>query len=81
MPNSMAGQKPTLISDVIARHAPRLLALPGVVGLGEGQQGDSPCLIVLVACPDGDSPDLPATLDGYPVVVERTGRLQAQNLK
>ena len=72
---------PGLLSDVVARHAPSLLSLPGVVGLGEGQRGDSPCLIVLVACPEGELPDLPATLDGYPVVVERTGRLQAQSLE
>ena len=72
---------PGLLSDVVARHAPSLLSLPGAVGLGEGQRGDSPCLIVLVACPEGELPDLPATLDGYPVVVERTGRLQAQSLE
>ena len=72
---------PGLLNDVVARHAPSLLSLPGVVGLGEGQRGDSPCLIVLVACPEGELPDLPATLDGYPVVVERTGRLQAQSLE
>lgn len=72
---------PGLLSDVVARHAPRLLSLPGVVGLGEGQREGSPCLIVLLACPEGESPDLPATLDGYPVVVERTGRLQAQSLE
>jgi hypothetical protein len=70
---------PALLSDVVTRHAPRLLSLPGVVGLGEGQREDGPCLIVLVACPEGELPDLPATLDGYPVVVERTGRLRAQS--
>lgn len=65
--------------EVIARHAPQLLSLPGVVGFGEGQRGEMPCLIVLVACLDGELPELPATLEGYPVFVERTGRLKAND--
>lgn len=67
------------LGDVIARHAHHFLSLNGVVGFGEGQRGGSPCLIVLVACPDGDLPQLPATLEGYPVCIERTRRLQAQD--
>lgn len=76
-----SGPSSAILSDVIARHAPRLLALPGVIGIGEGQVAHRPCLVLMVNCPDGELPDLPATLEGYPVIVERTGRFQAQGLK
>ena len=74
----VAGPGPGLLSDVIARHAPRLMALPGVVGIGAGQVESRPCLILLVSSLEGALPDLPAMLEGYPLVVERTGRLQSQ---
>lgn len=66
------------LAAVIARHSARVLALPGVVGIGEGADAAGPCVGVLLA---SDDPDLvagiPVTLDGYPVRVRVTGRLTA----
>ena len=65
------------LEEVLRVHTDRLLAVPGVVGVGEGRCNDQPCIKVFVA---RKTPELlkaiPASLDGYPVVVEETGELR-----
>ena len=65
------------LEEVLRAHTDRLLAMPGVVGVGEGRCNDQPCIKVFVA---RRTPDLlkavPASLDGYPVAVEETGELR-----
>jgi hypothetical protein len=65
----------TPIAEVIARHAPDLMKIPGVVGVYEGEtRRHQPCIRIMV---DRRSPErdarLPRTLDGYPVEIEVTG--------
>jgi hypothetical protein len=69
-------------AEVIAAHGDRLLALTGVVGVGEGLDADGrSCIRVLVR--DG-SPAivgrLPASLEGYAVVIDVSGPLRAQRM-
>ncbi len=67
------------IGQVLARHTDSLMAIPGVVGVGEGELHGKPAVQILVA---QDSPDLrrqlPTTLDGYPVQVVQSGVIEAQ---
>jgi hypothetical protein len=53
------------------------MAVPGVVGTAQGLCEGKPCIKVFVA---RTTPDLlkaiPASLEGYPVVVEETGELR-----
>jgi hypothetical protein len=65
-------------SEVIARHAPELMAIPGVVGVYEGAAEDgSPVIGVLVleSHPEA-AKKLPKTLEGYPVRVEKTDEIR-----
>ena len=65
------------LEEVLRIHTDRLLAMPGVVGVGEGRCDSQPCIKVFVA---RKTPDLlkaiPPSLDGYPVAVEETGELR-----
>lgn len=66
------------LSAVLAEQTPGLMAIPGVVGTGEGRgQDDQPVLLVLVA---RDTPELrarlPREVEGYPVVVRVTGEVR-----
>ena len=58
---------------MLAAHRGELLALGGVVGVGEGDDAEEPCVVVLV---DG-AVDLPAEVDGYRVVVRESGPFTA----
>ena len=66
------------IEEVLSQHARDLLAVPGVVGVAQGQCGDRPCLRVYVT---QKTPELehkiPVHLEGYPVVIEETGEIRA----
>lgn len=68
------------IQEAKARHAPRILALPGVVSVGIGRDPEGREVIVVGldrARPDTQS-RLPAELEGYRVRVQVTGPLKAQ---
>lgn len=67
------------IRSALERHAPRLLALPGVAGVAEGESGGRSCIVVYVAAPVGEATAaaLPAELDGWPVVVRESGEFRA----
>lgn len=79
------------IAAVIARHQARLLRYPNVVGVSEGvrvrggEPTGQPCLVVYVTrkVPVSELDDrdvLPAVLDGVPVDVRESGRIEAQPL-
>lgn len=77
-PPQKSPMTPPSIEQVLNRHAPRLLAIPGVEGVAQGQCGHRPCLRVFVR---HRTPELqqkiPAALEGYPVVIEETGEIRA----
>jgi hypothetical protein len=73
-------QMASTIQDVKARHAHRLLTLPGVVSVGIGSNPDGQAVIVVGL--DRRRPEtqanLPAQLEGYPVRAEIVGVVRAQ---
>lgn len=73
----MASAKPS-IEAVQARHEAELMAKPEVEGVGIGEQGGVPCIIVYVSSPSNALPNnLPKDLEGYPVRVEHSGKFKA----
>lgn len=66
------------IDAVLAQHQDQLMALPGVTGVGIGQQADRPVIVVMVReLTPSVREAVPRTLDGHPVVVEGTGEITA----
>ena len=66
------------IEAVLADHTPALMAIPGVVGVFQGQLDDgTSCIGVLVveAKPETTA-KIPAHLEGYPVKVEVSGEIR-----
>jgi hypothetical protein len=62
------------IEAVLTDHTDALMAIPGVVGVGQGLLDDTPCITVFVIANTPQvQQDIPSTLEGYPVVVEQTG--------
>lgn len=67
----MSGSSP---AGVIRRHAERLMALPEVVGVAEGQRDGGPCVLVLVRRLSAEvARRVPSTIEGVPTSVLETG--------
>lgn len=68
------------IKEVKAKHAERLMAMPGVVSVGIGKNPDGQFVIVVGL--DGPHPktveQIPKVLEGYPVRVEIIGPIKAR---
>jgi hypothetical protein len=66
------------IEAVLETHSPRLMSLPGVVGVGEGRCAGAPCIKVLVL---EKTPELVerigVVIEGYNVEVVETGEIRA----
>lgn len=68
------------IKDVLKRHADKLMAVPGVLGVGEGKTRGKQCICIFVV--DSKSERLkclPDNLDGYPVRIKESGEFRALN--
>lgn len=67
------------ITEALAGHTDSLMAIPGVVGVGEGRKAGAPAVQVLVVrmTPELER-RLPTSLEGYPVDVVETGLIEAQ---
>ncbi len=67
------------IEQVQEKYQNQWLALPGVVGVGIGELGKKPALVVMVV---KKTPELeqkiPKMVEGYPVVIEETGEIRAR---
>jgi len=68
------------IQEVNAKHAERLLAMPGVVSVGIGKNPDGQFVIVVgLDSPRPETVDqIPKVLEGYPVRVEITGPVKTR---
>jgi hypothetical protein len=69
------------INTVLAAHDKELLAIPDVVGVYVGSIGDKGqlCLKVMLARANPDSErKIPRMIEGYPVVTEVTGDVEAR---
>jgi len=70
-------ERPT-VADVLARHTPSLLGIPGVLGTGEGRAGDEPVIVVFVARRTTElQKRLPRALEGYAVEIRESGEVTA----
>lgn len=67
------------ITDVLKRHTDSLMAIPGVVGVGQGEQNGAPTVYVMVrTLSDSVRAALPDSIEGFAVVVKETGDIRAQ---
>ena len=66
------------IEEVLDRHRDRLMAIPGVSGLGIGDKDGNPAIVIMVRqlTPDLKT-RLPRALEGHAVVVEQSGEIVA----
>jgi outer membrane lipoprotein SlyB len=68
------------IQQVQEEHTAAWMALPGVVGTAIGQCDGRPCILVLTAAnTEQIRKQIPATVEGYPVVVQYTGEIRARD--
>jgi hypothetical protein len=66
--------------EALEKHQDRLMAMEGVQGVGIGGSEDSPQIIVMVSHGGAEMrKKLPSNLEGYPVKVEVTGEIRAQD--
>jgi hypothetical protein len=69
----------TAIGEVMDRHRAALLSIEGVVGLGIASRDGKPVIVVYL---ENHSPELeervPAELEGFRIVTEATGPIEAQ---
>ena len=66
------------IEEVLKEHTQAIMAIPGVVGVGQGLCKKKPCIKVFVIKKTTNlGQRIPDTLDGYPVMVEETGEIEA----
>ena len=69
--------RPT-IAEVLQRHTPSLLDIPGVVGTGEGRAGERPVFVIFVARRTSQQQQrLPSELEGYRVEIRESGEVTA----
>lgn len=68
----------TTIEAALERHRDRLMAIPGVVGMGIGDCAGERCikLFVMERTPEL-SAAVTASLEGFPVAVEEVGEIRA----
>lgn len=63
------------IEEALKNQTGRLMALPGVIGTGQGLYRGTPCIKVFVAKLNAElKKQIPDTIEGYPVIIEETGR-------
>ena len=66
------------IGELLHRRAPGLLALEGVVGVAEGEADGRPCVTVYGVRKSAEVlGQIPAVLEGWPVVVRESGEFRA----
>ena len=67
------------IETAQAKLTDRVMALPGVVGIGIGECEGAPCIKVFVVqkTPQLES-EIPSTFEGFPVEMQVTGEIRAR---
>jgi hypothetical protein len=69
------------IESVIKKHSQRLMALPGVTGIAQGEYKCKPCIRVYITRKTKELKSrIPSNLDGYAVIVEESGSFQALSM-
>lgn len=69
----------TAIAEILKEHTAILMAIPSVVGVGQGLCKGVPCIKVYVVVKTTDlERDIPDTIDGCRVVIEEAGEIKAR---
>lgn len=64
------------ITDVLSRHTPKLMSIPGVVGTAQGEEDGRPCVIVYVKeSGEAIKRAIPSSLEGFPVRIQAVGEI------
>lgn len=75
--DSAAGTPGVTIEEALAVHTDEWMAIDGVEGTGIGLCDDTPCIKIFVSRPPEAFDDtLPEDVDGFPVRLEPTGRIE-----
>lgn len=75
----MTRDAPPSITTVLASHTDSLMAIPGVVGVGEGDKDGRPTVYVMVERRTAElDAAIPDSLGGYEVDVRETGIIEPQ---
>lgn len=66
------------IQEVLKKHTDELMAIPGVVGIAEGESQGKPCIRVFVVDRKSELlKRIPNMLEGYLVKLEESGEFRA----
>jgi len=66
------------IDEVLREHTGELMAVPGVVGVAEGESHGKPCIRVFVVDSNSEALKLlPENLEGYLLNIEESGEFRA----
>ena len=65
------------IEEVLKEHSSKLMSIPGVVGTAQSLCEGQPCIKVFVSKKTVQlEQKIPKTLEGYPVVIQETGKFK-----
>ncbi len=69
------------IKEVIEKHSNEIMSIAGVVGIYQGETDDGkPCIKVMVEKKSKAlEKKIPKTLEGYPVLIDVTGKIKPMN--
>jgi hypothetical protein len=77
-PQGMAAMPEKTIQQVQQEHTKAWMAIPGVVGTAIGESKGKPCILILTASnTEQIRKQIPATVEGCPVVVRYVGEIRA----
>ncbi|MEJ2236442.1 MAG: hypothetical protein P8X67_21270 [Syntrophobacterales bacterium] len=66
------------IEEVLKEHTSKLMSIPGVVGTAQSLCEGQPCIKVFVSKKTEKlEQKIPKILEGYPVVIQKTGKFKA----
>lgn len=66
------------IEEVLKKHTPELMSIPGVVGTAQGKKNGKDCVLVLVIKKTPEiTKKIPSSLEGFPVVIQETGEIRS----
>jgi hypothetical protein len=66
------------IESVLKKHTQRLISLPDVIGIAQGEFDRKPCIKVYVTRKTHELlRQIPSNLEGYMVIVEESGEFRA----
>ena len=67
------------VREVLKKHTSNLMAVPGVVGIGEGKCQGMPCILVFVVKKNKEMVrQVPNSIEGYTVQIKESGEFHSR---